>query len=297
MGIQNLSIVVPTKGCVCKCKTCVSRIHGSQNDYPNNIELAVDEKTWHYKEDYRKRLEFARDNGCNTLILTGAPGEPLQNIEFLKKLSEWNYSLRKPFYCQELQTTGVLLTSENLKILRDIGVSTITLSNFNIFDDEDNFDVMQAGPALKYDVKMLCHQIKEMGFNLRIALNLTKAYETISVREMINRIFDKLVEYNVDQVTLRQLYMTDQMSPINDYIRANGLSYDTFKKFYDLINANGNQLEVLPFGAIKFSYRNISTVLDDDCMARNHNESIRYLILRENCKLYTKWNFKSSIIF
>lgn len=297
MEIQSLSIVVPTRGCVCKCKTCVSRIHGHEEHYQNVIEEIVDANTWHFKEEYRRRLEFARDNGCNTMILTGAPGEPLQNIEFLKKLSQWNTSLRKPFYWMELQTTGVLLTDENLNQLRVMGVGTISLSNFNVFDEEDNFDVIGAAPVLRYDFKTLCDTIKKMGFNLRICLNLTRAYQSSDMTKMIEMIFDKLADLNADQVTFRKLYTSSIPSPINDFIFENGLPQTHFDMIQHYIQNNAKPLEILPFGARKYSYRGISTVLDDDCMAYQANQAIRYLILRENCKLYSRWDDKGSLVF
>ena len=43
----------------------------------------------------------------------------------------------------------------------------------------------------------------------------------------------------------------------------------------------------------------ISTVLDDDCMSKNNTNDgvIRYLILREDGKLYSQWDDKGSLIF
>ncbi len=66
MKIQSLSIVVPTKGCINTCKFCVSRMH--KNIYKDRIS---DENDSWAEPDYLKRLEFARDNNCNTVILTG----------------------------------------------------------------------------------------------------------------------------------------------------------------------------------------------------------------------------------
>ena len=298
MEIQSLSIVVPTKGCVCKCKTCVSRIHCTEEKYQNNIEEVVDEKTWHFKEEYRKRLEFARDNGCNTMVLTGAPGEPLQNLEFLKKLTSWNYSLRKPFYWIELQTTGVLLTPETLNELKVMGISTISLSVFDVFNSVNNMDVIGVPKKLQFDLDALCHQIKEHGFNLRICLNLMKWYDdTLANGMMFHSIFDRLTELGADQVTFRKLYTTDVECTINEYIKANALKEETFKHFNDMIKALGTPLEILPFGARKYSYRGISSVVDDDCMSERIDSVLRYLILRENCRLYTKWADTGSLVF
>ena len=45
----------------------------------------------------------------------------------------------------------------------------------------------------------------------------------------------------------------------------------------------------------------ISTVVDDNCMddatKREESDSYKYLILRPNCKLYSHWDDKGSLIF
>jgi hypothetical protein len=64
------------------------------------------------------------------------------------------------------------------------------------------------------------------------------------------------------------------------------------------VEHNSTKLERLPFRAFKYDVNGISTVIDDDCMATDfNNESLRYLILRENCKLYSKWDTKGSLVF
>lgn len=100
MEIQTLSIVVPC-GCPNECCFCVSRMH-EDDDYYNQIEKNKRFKDL-YRSDYIKRMSFARDNGCNTLIYTGN-GEPLLNSSFLESVSEWNKSLESPFRWIELQT-------------------------------------------------------------------------------------------------------------------------------------------------------------------------------------------------
>ena len=88
MNIQSLSIVVPTNNsCVNKCKFCVSRTH--TNPYEDKISKIV-KMSYNsvpvgclpeYK-DYYNRLQYARDNGCNVVVLTRT-GEPVQNRSFL----------------------------------------------------------------------------------------------------------------------------------------------------------------------------------------------------------------------
>ena len=106
MDIQSLSIRVPTQNrCVNNCEFCVSRTH--TNPYTdrinkvvhNNMDIDNIQYTQEYV-DYYNRLQFARDNGCNVVVLTGT-GEPIQNEKFLDFFSEVNSTLdtvRKKLY-------------------------------------------------------------------------------------------------------------------------------------------------------------------------------------------------------
>ena len=98
-----------------------------RDEYPNQIEKNHRFRDL-YKKDYKKRLLFARDNGCNTVMLTGN-GEPLLNRNFLEMFGEWNDNLPNPFRWIEIQTSGTLLDDEYLRFLRNtVGVNTISLS-------------------------------------------------------------------------------------------------------------------------------------------------------------------------
>ena len=99
MEIQSLSVCVPSTGCINNCKFCVSRQH--YEDYKNTCnQLSINEYYAYYK-----RMSFARDNGCNTLMFTGTC-EPQQNNEFIKYILNINEDLPSPFKIIEIQTTG-----------------------------------------------------------------------------------------------------------------------------------------------------------------------------------------------
>ena len=91
LEIQSLSVVVPNKKCINNCAFCVSKMH--KEEYKNQFE---DNNRFFdlYLKDYKRRLMFARDNGCNTVMLTG-DSEPQQNKEFLKLFGMINDSLPK----------------------------------------------------------------------------------------------------------------------------------------------------------------------------------------------------------
>jgi len=293
MKIQSLSVCVPTDNkCVNSCKFCVSRLH--TNPYENlfnkhqNCFKADDEL------DYSKRLRFARDNGCNTVILTGT-GEPIQNKPFLETFSKLNEALPSPFLWVEIQTSGVMLDIENLSFLRrKIGVNTISLSVSDIFSDEHNAEVVGIAPKLQFNLDKLCKDIKLMGFNLRLSLNLIDTYSHYTVED----IFRRVEELGADQVTFRKLYNSGgEHEEIDTWIIENGLDDISIDYIKDYITKKGTALNVLPFGATKYSVNGISTVVDEDCMAETVKDTFKYLVLRENCKLYSDWSDKGSLIF
>lgn len=142
MNIQSISIVVPTKGCINKCKFCVSCMH--DNPYENHFD----------EIQIRKRIKYAANNGVNTLILTGT-GEALQNKAFLTKLANVLDKEHHPFPNVELQTSGVMLMDQNefgefvnISLLKRLGVNTISLSVSDIFDSPNNWRII--GAPAKY---------------------------------------------------------------------------------------------------------------------------------------------------
>jgi molybdenum cofactor biosynthesis enzyme MoaA len=291
MKIQSLSICVPA-GCPNDCKFCVSQMQRDQ--YKNQIEK--NKRFRHlYRQDYRERLAFARDNGCNTMMFTG-DGEPLANQNFVEFVAEVNKHLRKPFRMIELQTCGVYITDEILRWLRnEVRVSTISLSLSSIFSDEKNAEYNGTPEKLKLNTEQVCAEIKRYDFNLRLSLNMTDAYNGKSVRS----IFEKCEEFGADQVTFRKLYQSPTNNTEEDVWIAQHKTEEIFwEQLNEYVKKYGRKLERLPFGAMRYSVDGISTVIDDDCMSTAvDKEEMKYLVLRENCKLYTKWDDKGSLLF
>lgn len=292
--IQSLSIVVPG-GCPNNCKFCVSHMHSE--DYENQIEK--NKRFRHlYKEDYFKRLSFARDNGCNSAVITGN-GEPLANQNFIEFFAEQNSRLDKPFRKIELQTSGVFIDEGVLRWLRNtVGVSTISVSVSDLFDDHHNVEIMGTPAGLRYTLDSLCKLIKVYDFNLRLSLNISDWVNKFSIKE----VFQKLNDLCVDQVTFRKLYISGNDTPEDEWIDSHKPNANCPWEYWEALKgftiSKGKPLERLPFGAMKYSVNGISTVVDTDCMATSEgSETLKYLILRENCKLYSRWDDKGSLIF
>lgn len=314
MEVQSLSICVPTHNkCVNKCEFCVSRTHtnpyddrinkviktskismpirisGTKLNIDNFIDESI-ENTIEYK-DYFNRLQYARDNGCNVVVLTGT-GEPIQNPDFLDFFCKINNTLQTPFKSIELQTTGVMLTDDVLAHLRQIGITTISFSISNIFDCDRNLNLIGCAEKLKFNVFETIKLVKKYDFNLRLSLNLVNDYDNFTVSEVINR----CKELGADQVTFRKLYKSDLNNEIDKWIE-NNASVDFYDKLIEYVEKKGKFLGYLPFGPKIYDIDEMSVVVDDNCMSKDIKSTFKYLILRENAKLYFKWETKSSLIF
>ena len=307
MNVQSLSISVPTKNkCVNNCKFCVSRTH--TNPFSDNVskclknyitlksftdngkDYFIDENTIEYK-DYFNRLQFARDNGCNVVILTGT-GEPTQNFPFLRFFSIVNSKLTTPFKSIEIQSTGVFLDEDRLSLLRKLGITTISLSISNIFDNERNLDIIEVHKKLRFELVDIINLIKKYDFNLRLSLNLINDYDNYSVEEVLN----KCKEFGADQVTFRKLYKSKTNNTIDEWIGKNA-SVKFLNEITKYVTKEGTYLGKLPFGASIYDVDEMSVVIDSDCMNEEIKDTYKYLILRENGKVYSRWETPASLIF
>lgn len=296
MNIQSISIVAPTKKCVNKCKFCVSCMHDSP--YENSFDPI----------QYRKRIKFASNNFINTSIITGDNGEILQNPEFLINLRGVLESEHHPFPNVEIQTTGVLLFNhegrDNIALLKSLGVNTISLSVSDIFNSDNNWDIIGAPRAQRFDLLDLCNLIKSKKFNLRLSLNMVNVYDNYEEAEILAQ----CKKLGADQVTFRKLYAAKDNSDQSNWVKSNACQPFTLNRIkeyiagtetfdHGFVNANGRPLYRLPFGSMAYSIMGMSTVIDDNCMSKDENEKLKYVILRENGKLYSQWDDEGSLIF
>ena len=163
MNIQSLSVCVPAKKCINDCVFCCSKMHTA--DYEDCFTDILRYES--YSGDLRKRLEYARENGCNTCMLTGS-NEPQQNREFLRVFSEINRTLRQPFLNIEMQTTGAFIDEEFLDFFRRaVGVTTIAVSVACLDDDAYNRELIRTKDG-DLCLTRLCEAICRRNMNLRI---------------------------------------------------------------------------------------------------------------------------------
>lgn len=293
MKIQSLSIVVPNTKCINNCAFCVGKMHC--NAYVNQMDDNLPFFDL-YLKDYLKRLEFARDNGCNTVMLTGN-SEPQQNRKFLTYFGMFMQMMQHPFRWIEMQTTGVMLDQNYLRFLRNhVGVNLISLSVSSL-NDQMNRAIIGAKRSLMPDLDWLCREIKRYDFSLRLSLNLTSEFNQYDI--LPQNLFEKCKALGADQVTLRVLYSSGTDTPQDNWIAQNAMSQCGTNKLLDYVRENGRVLGVLPHGAIKYSLKGMCVVIDADCMdkADKTGEDYKYLILQPDCKLYSSWDDPASLIF
>lgn len=293
MQIQSLSIVVPTEKCVNDCAFCVSKQHSE--DYGQN-RMAFNNPEIHKAiEDYKKRLAYARDNNCNAVMLTG-DAEPTQNRAFLTLFGLLNESLSKPFRHISIQTAGAFLDQNYIEFLRDhVEVDTVSLS-ISSFIYDTNAEYTRA--KARINIQNLCAKIKGAGLNLRISLNMTdRIGDTQPEPAELFRYVNHYI--GADQITFRVLY-SDQSNPDcpqNQWIKEHAATPEYIESIKNYIREHGRPLEILAFGQTRYDVDGISTVLDDDCMSTQAKAELKYLVLRPNCKLYTKWDSTASLLF
>lgn len=293
MKIQSLSVVVPNAKCVNNCAFCVSKMHCDvyKNQMDDNLPFFD-----LYMADYIKRLEFARDNGCNTVMLTGN-SEPQQNRKFLTYFGMFMKLMQHPFRWIEMQTTGTLIDQNYLRFLRNhVGVNLISLSVSSL-DDQMNNAIIGTPKNGKIDLRWLCSEIKRYDFGLRLSLNLTNEFRQFDI--LPQNLFKRCKELGADQVTLRILYTSGTGTPQDKWIDANGLKDPHVRMIRDYVTANGRVLGVLPHGAVKYSLDGLCIVIDSDCMdtAEKTGDDYKYLILQPDCKLYSLWDDPASLVF
>ena len=173
MKIQSLSVVVPNGNCINSCAFCVARMGKEERLNKNQMDSMPFYDL--YLRHYLKRLEFCRDNGVSTLMLTG--------------------------------------------------------------------------------------------------------------------------NYEPQQITFRVLYQSGQDTEQDQWIAQHSARPALVDDIRDYIVSKGRPIGKLEYGQTKYSVQGLTTVLDDDCMSQEVKQEMKYLILRPDCKLYSRWEDPASLLF
>ena len=298
--IQSLSICCPAKQCINHCKTCTARQH--TNPYEDKF-AGCRSGCFDYWEDVIKRMEYAQRKGCETVMLTGS-NEPQQNRRWLESLYLAMRSLPKPFLNIEMQTTGALIDMDYLMFLKKIGVTTLAISTFNIFNDETNREIEECADE-NLEIEDLCDLAYKFGFNIRICVNVTDyvfSDENISDANIASieadKILNRCAELHANQVTFRKMWSnpgTPEADWIEEHCKKGEILLDAVKQ---TVKEKGTLINILPYGAARYDYKGFSIVIDTDSMAKDtNNAATKYYIIRENGKMYSSWDSPASIVF
>jgi len=283
---MNIQITVPTKGCVNNCPFCCSKMHDSP--YETRFDAI----------EIEKRIKYAIMRGIDTCVLTGT-GEVLQNTIFLEQLYQIFKKLEHPFPNVELQTTGVMLLNENNKfeninLLKRLRVNTISLSVSDLFSNANNNYIIGVASNLQFKLPELIDFLKRQNFNVRLSLNMLNNLDDKTPEQ----IFKYAKTIGADQISFKKMYYNDDFQyEQNDWIRDNMCAERTLERIKEYIIEKGRHMYTLMFGAKVYSLYGLSTVVVDDCMAVTNTDTQRYIILRENGKLYCHWDDEGSLIF
>ena len=295
MNVQSFSIVVPNKECINSCPFCVSKMVNS-NIYPNLMDISHPTYDYNVRE-YMKRMKHVASLGCKTLMLTGT-SEPQQNKQFLNTFAFMHKLIGSPFTCIEMQTTGRMLDNANyLRFLKNfVGIDTIALSINSPCDDENNRLLNGGLDVGKPNVRLeeLTGMLKAYGFNIRLCFNLSNYF----MLDDTDGFFD-FCKKNLhgDQVTFRKLYASDDDTEQSAWIKENEFpvkQLKNLKKYLDKFEVVGKTI----YGSSIRYVKGMSVIFDTDCMGKKPKDdnTLKYLILRPNCKLYSSWDDPASLV-
>lgn len=294
---MNIQLVVPTKGCVNTCPFCCSKMH--ESPYETHFDFIQIEK----------RIKEAMIRGISTCVLTGT-GEVLQNGKFLENLYDIFEKLDHPFPNMEIQTTGVMLMDYqeiindktgnitkfyyNIELLKRLRVNTVSLSISDLFSDKNNSRIIGIPTKLQFQLPELISFLKKYNFNVRLSLNMLNNLDD----KEPNDIFMYAYSIGADQISFKKMYYNeDSQYEQNVWIKENMCKEETIEKIKHYILEKGRHIYTLEFGSKVYSVYGLSTVVVDDCMAVTNTDTQRYIILRENGKLYCHWDDEGSLIF
>lgn len=286
---KSLTVIVPPPevGALCdnNCGYCSMR---------NSNRITVfDRANDDYRKDYVNKLNYAREEGCNNLILTGNTTDPLQNKEWLVSFGSFLSQMDKPFRKIEFRTMGSGLDLQFFQFLKELGVTTLTLVCYDIFDDDNNWSYVGCGEDKKINIANVIAMGRQTSIDVRLEVNLTEDYNNRTHAEVLS----KCATLGATQVTFKGLYYDSAIEDANnEWLREHGVLKTWYDTLIDYIEMNGVVLHTLETGLTQYDCNGISIVLKSLETDRATDYREEFAILREDIYLYTKWNTLASKI-
>lgn len=269
MKANNLTICI-NANCSKGCQYCISRM----TFYPKSNSAL-------FYRNIRKAVNVAQLASVSSILLT-SKGEPLNNIETIM------YCLNKfKDFPLELQTNGLLLTSDILKQLYDNHLNTLAIS-IDTYEDIKKF----------HEIYSIC---TEYGINIRLTIVLTDLWNT----KFFPDISYLCNLYKIKQITFRKATVpkilngsTDALI-VSDWIRDNTKNDHNYllDSIQDLCTKK-NLIRNLSFGSSVYQIFGIAVTIINYCIQESNNtDDIRSLIYHQDGHMYTSWDKLSSNIF
>ena len=307
MKIQSFNVSVPAP-CMNRCKFCVSATRRCEEDVLKIQNDILDKNEIfhnHFSEDmWDKNISYYIDKfnyvsrKCDTLLVTST-GEPMLNKKFIEFIGIVNQIIETPFRNIEIQTSGLLLNQKNIDFLiSKLRVKTISLS-LSALDEELNFRYNNPiHDKFRLNIKDTCKLIKDNGLNLRLSLTLTDYYNKYDSVDIMGSLFDRIKNLGADQVTFKSLYESGGNLPEDLWVRKHKANPKIEPLITEYIRTEGDIIRRLYTGEYVFSINGMAVVINKDCMSTKIiDDVLRYVILKSNGKLYTRWDNPASLLF
>lgn len=286
LNIQPLYVLVPGQACEVPCAYCLTR------QYTINAHSCLDENSPHYtmcKQDFYKRMAFARDIGYNALFLVG-DCDPQDNRAFLERIASINNMLARPYRIMELTTSGRNLNREYLYFLRTVvGITTIDL-NIASFNDKQNQELGGMSGSNAIELKPLIRSINELRFNLHLHVYMSDYFDRYKddPEQFFN---DCRSTYKADYVSIHAI------GPVNSWLQTRRAKRETIESLSEYIANAGTEIGA----AISTPYEKVYALGDliaiADCPNIKNTIPANSLVLQTTGRLYNQWRDRANLIF
>lgn len=283
MKIQTMSIVCGTWACNAKCPFCVSATTPT-------ADLSLD-VNW---RNFNIACRLAEKAGATTCLITGK-GEPTLYPDLI---SDYIQRASKYFPFIELQTNGMKLIElgevprlSYLDKWYGDGLTTISISAVST-ENHRNKEVYGDGYTV---LGTNLRKLKEIGFTTRLSVMLLKnyLYHPEDVLKLIN--YSRL--NNVDQLTVRPIAcptVNDGNRKTVEWIKANMLSHKEWLEIRSLVNAAGNPVLELPWGATVYDVERQNICLANCLTTNETDDNIRQIIFYPDGTIGYDWKYEGA---
>lgn len=142
-------------------------------------------------------------------------------------------------------------------------------------------------------VDEVCHRLVDAGIPIRLCLNLTDLLHYVRPEKIIF----EAQRLGASQLTFRELFASKDICEETQWIMRHRADAQFVSRLKWYIHEHGRGLPSLGTGLKHYSLSGMSVVVDSDCMALSRPDTPRTLILREDHRLYSRWDDKGSLIF